>query len=119
MGLSAHINVFNTCLRILAEKGYAVRVEVDTEWHTHRTAEEAFAVRAMFAAPGELEEDPGLGRRFWMAEKDGFYFCAGNPIELLGLVAVRDHLKPAEDVSYWWRTDGPDLHSELLDRVSG
>jgi hypothetical protein len=73
----------------------------------------------MFATPGELEEDPGLGRRFWIAEKDGFYFCAGNPIELLGLVAVREHMKPAADVSYWWHTDGPDLLSEMRDSASG
>lgn len=119
MGLSSHVNVFNTCLRILAEKGYAVRVEVSDEWRSRRTEAEQFALIAMFAPPGEMEQGRGLNRHLWFAEKDGFYFCADNPIELLGLVAVRDHMKPAEDVSYWWRTDGPDLHAEFLDQASG
>jgi hypothetical protein len=96
MGLSSHLNVYNTCLRILTERGYALRVA------------------------GEIEEEGQYPTRcLWIAEKDDFYFCADNPIELLGLVAVRDHLQPAEDVPYWWRKEGLDLHSELLEGEFG
>ncbi len=96
MGLASHLNVYNTCLRILAERGYALRVS------------------------GEVKEEGQFPTDcLWIAEKDDFYFCADNPIELLGLVAVRDHLQPEEDVSYWWRTKGEDLHFELLDRAFG
>ena len=96
MGLGSHPNAYNTCLRILAGKGYALRV-------TGEVVEE-----------GQYPVDCQ-----WIAEKDDFYFCANNPIELLGLVAVREHLRPAEDVSYWWRTVGPDLDSELKERAFG
>ena len=96
MGLGSHLNVHNTCLRILVERGYALRV-------TGEVVEE-----------GQYPTDC-----HWIAEKDDFYFCADNPIELLGLVAIRDHLQPPEDVNYWWRTKGPDLRSELLERTFG
>lgn len=96
MGLGSHCNVHNTCLRILAAKGYALRVE------------------------GEVEEEGQYPTRcLWIAEKDDFYFCAHNPIELMGLVAIRDHLQPPDDVDYWWGTKGPDLSSELLERAFG
>jgi hypothetical protein len=51
----------------------------------------------------------------WIAENDGFYFCADNPIELLGLVAVQDHVRPREDVPYWWQMKRPDLYEELME----
>ena len=96
MGLASNANVHNTCLRILAAKGYALRVN------------------------GEPEEDGQHPTRcFWIAEKDEFYFCADNPIELLGLVAIRDHVNPPEDISYWWRVEGPDLYSEITERAFG
>jgi hypothetical protein len=69
---------------------------------------------------GEIEEDGQYPTDcHWIAEKDGFYFCADNPIELLGLIAVRDHLHPPEDAPYWWRTEGADLYSELKHRAFG
>lgn len=49
----------------------------------------------------------------WIAEKDGFKFFADNPIELLGLVAIRQELQPAADTEYWWKLDEPDLFSKL------
>ncbi|MBP3956500.1 hypothetical protein J8F10_14570 [Gemmata sp. G18] len=96
MGLASHSNVHNTCLRILDARGYTLRV-------TGEVIEE-----------GQYPTDC-----HWIAEKDDFYFCADNPIELLGLVAIRDYMQPTEDVPYWWRTKGPDLTSELLERAFG
>jgi hypothetical protein len=92
MGLSSHINVWNTCLRILRQRGFALRVDGDA--------------RPDGCYPTDAD---------WMAEKDDFYFCADNPIELLGLVAVHDHVKPREDVPCWWQVDGPDIYTELME----
>ena len=92
MGLSSHINVWNTCLRILRQRGFDLRVE------------------------GELGADGCYPTdATWTAEKDGFYFRADNPIELLGLVAVHDHVRPREDLPYWWTVEGPDLYTELME----
>jgi hypothetical protein len=92
MGLASHCNVYNTCLLILRRRGFALRVV------------------------GERAPDgcyPPDAR--WIAEKGDFYFCGDNPIELLGLVAVYDHVQPKEDKPYWWRLDGPDVWMELME----
>lgn len=92
MGLSSHINVWNTCLLILRQRGFALRVD------------------------GELSPDGCYPTdAHWLAEKNGFSFRADNPIELLGLVAVHDHVRPREDVPYWWQMKGPDLYVELME----
>jgi len=93
MGLASYTNVWNTCLRILRQRGYALRVtgEVDSEGSV---------------IPQTCN---------WIAEKDGFYFCGDNPIELLGLTAVRDFVQPHKDESYWWVVDGDDIWKELYD----
>ncbi|MBL8009218.1 MAG: hypothetical protein JNJ64_01320 [Flavobacteriales bacterium] len=49
----------------------------------------------------------------WTAEKDGFVFKADNPIELLGLVGIREELKPVADIEYWWKLDEPNVLSEF------
>lgn len=49
----------------------------------------------------------------WFAEKNGFVFRGGNPIELLGLVAIHEEVKPAAAVDYWWKIDDLDLLSQL------
>lgn len=91
MGLVSHANVYNTCLRILSNRGFAMRVE------------------------GELDDDGCWPTdAHWIAEKDGFHFLADNPIELFGLVALQDHFQPAEDIPYWWRQDGDDVYEELM-----
>jgi len=92
MGLASYPNVYNTCLRILRSRGFELEVS------------------------GEPQPDgtyPAACR--WIARREGFYFCGDNPIELLGLVAVYDHVKPAEDTPYWWSVDGPNIHLELLE----
>jgi hypothetical protein len=65
---------------------------------------------------GEPQPDSGPpARQFWIARKDGFYFCGDNPIELMGLVAIYDHVQPQEDRPYWWKVEGPEIWSELLE----
>ncbi len=49
----------------------------------------------------------------WLAKKDDFDFVADNPIELLGLIAIREEINPQADTEYWWRLDEPDLYQEL------
>jgi hypothetical protein len=90
--LASHGNVYNTCLRILRARGFELAVS------------------------GEPQPDGNYPvERQWFARKEGFYFCADNPIELLGLVAVYDYVRPADDRPYWWKVDGPDVESELLE----
>ena len=38
---------------------------------------------------------------YW-AERDSFTFSAWNPIELLGLTAIHDDVKPTDGRPYWW-----------------
>lgn len=84
-------NVHSTCLRILRARGYALAREI-----------------------GRYEEDDGP--HGYRAEKDGFSFSADNPIELLGLVAIYEHVAPAADEPYWWHVEGPNIEDELLER---
>jgi hypothetical protein len=92
MGLGSHANVYNTCLRILRQRGFDLRVE------------------------GELDADGCYpSHAHWIAEKSGFYFCGDNPIELLGLVAIYDHVQPKEDVPYWWVVEGDPIWDELME----
>ena len=45
--------------------------------------------------------------------KSGLYLLGGNPIELLGLIAIYDERKPASPSEYWWQIDEPDLLAQL------
>lgn len=92
MSLGSHGNVYNTCLRILQNRGFTLRVE------------------------GEMTDEGCYpSDATWIAVKDSFYFAADNPIELLGLVAVYDYVQPKEDRPYWWRVEGADLWTELME----
>jgi hypothetical protein len=92
MGLASHANVYNTCLRILRARGFELQVS------------------------GEAEPDGSYPVEcLWIARKDGFYFCGDNPIELLGLVGIFDHVQPKDDRPYWWVVEGADISSELLE----
>src|SRR5947209_8629104 len=93
MSLSSHANVYNTCLRILRSRGFALRVE------------------------GELDPDGSSSNLLWVAEKNHFLFRADNPIELLGLTAVYEFVQPAKNEPYWWQVDGPDIWEELWDQA--
>lgn len=92
MGLASHMNVYNTCLLILRQRGFTLRV------HGEMTPERCYPPDAL-----------------WVAEKEGFHFCGNNPIELLGLVAVYDQIHPNRDSPYWWHVTGPDIWTELME----
>jgi len=89
MSLASHANVYNTCLHILRQRGFALRLDYGSE------GEEPY-------------ESP-----LWIAAKDGFVFKADNPIELLGLSVIFEFVKPLKDEPYWWSVDGPDIWAEL------
>ncbi len=91
MALGSHGNVWDTCLHILKERGYAIHVE------------------------GEVDENGSWPTdALWIAEKNGFLFKGYNPIELLGLIGIYDHIQPSEEIPYWWQVDCPDLTRELM-----
>ncbi len=90
--LVGHANVWNTCLLLLREWGYSLRVS--GHW-THR---EYPAVLLWHA---------------WMS--DGTDLTGHSPIELLGLAALHRHHSPNVDEPYWWRIDGPSVFTELTD----
>ncbi|MDQ1920067.1 hypothetical protein [Massilia pseudoviolaceinigra] len=91
MSLGSHANVYNTCLLILRDRGFKMHVE------------------------GELDDEGCYPTDLlWIAEKDGFRFMADNPIELLGLVGVYDHMQPSEDRPYWWRKEGEDVRDQIM-----
>jgi hypothetical protein len=87
--LFSHLNVWNTCLLILDERGYRLYLT------------------------GDPDERGTISHCAWNAEKDAMKFRANNPIELLGLVGIFEHHRPIEDTPYWWRIDGPNLIAEL------
>jgi hypothetical protein len=91
--LSSWPNVYNTCLRILRQQGYKLRVEGERE--------------ADGSYPCEMA---------WLAEKDGETFHADNPIELLGLTKIYDYKQPIGELEpYWWSVEGENIWDELLD----
>lgn len=93
--LGSHANVYNTCLRILRQRGYRLWVEGELD--------------ANDMYPTDLA---------WMAEKNGETFQADNPIELLGLAAIYEYVAPVgETQSYWWVAEGPDIRDELLKKA--
>ncbi len=93
MSLGSHPNVYNTCLRILRTRGFALKVE------------------------GEMTvgDDSYPADALWIARQGEFIFRADNPIELLGLVAIYDHVQPTAAQPYWWSVPGADIRTELLD----
>jgi hypothetical protein len=94
MGLASHCNVYNTCLLILRQRGFDLEVS------------------------GEKQPDGSYPvDKLWIARKGDFYFAADNPIELLGLIAIYDHLQPNVDVDYWWKIKGPDIELELKQKA--
>lgn len=94
MSLGSNFNVYNTCLLIIQGKGFDLHVE------------------------GELDEDGCYpSDLLWIAQKGDFIFKADNPIELLGLIAIYDHVQPTLDTPYWWRIDGKSIGDQLLQQA--
>lgn len=90
MSLSSNANVYNSCLLILRERGFKMHIE------------------------GEIDEEGCYPfHTIWRAEKGAFLFTADNPVELLGLVAIHDHVQPSEDKPYWWFQQGDDVWDQL------
>jgi hypothetical protein len=85
--LYAHANVENTCLRILREKGYSLKVYEDGD--------------------GYLYE----------AQNGQYDFLAHDPIALLGLIAIYDFKgqPDAAPQPYWWVVKGDNIRNELQD----
>lgn len=104
MSLGSNLNVYNTCLLILKEQGFLLAI----------CRGESVGVEV----EAEIGED-GYIFPFWVAEKDGARFIANNPIELLGLVEVHNHMQPKENVPGWWKKEGEDLRSKILDEFGG
>jgi hypothetical protein len=94
--LSSHANVYNTCLLILRERGYKLRVEGEQDGEG-------------MIIPTSLN---------WVAIDDGYQMNADNPIELLGLVTIYELRKAGPDPKpYWWNVSGPDIYDELMDHA--
>lgn len=91
MALGSHANVYNTCLLILRDRGFKMHVQGERN------------------SAGSYPTDV-----LWIAEKDGFRLMADNPIELLGLVGIHDHVQPSADLPYWWRKEGEDVWERLM-----
>ena len=87
--LFSYPNVWNTCLLLLRQRGYRL-----------------FVI-------GDEDAQVAISQYSWNAEKDGLKFRANNPIELLGLIAIREHHCPPADTPYWWRIEGPNVIAEL------
>ena len=49
----------------------------------------------------------------YMAEKDGWDFAAHEMVELLGVVAVFENMRPARYAEYWWMISEPWLLKNL------
>ena len=90
--LAAHCNVFNTALVIARRKGW----ELEILW-----------------PEGDLSED---NLESYQATKDGWVLVAYDPIQLLGLIAIHEHVGPKEHKSYWWseKNNGEQVLDELI-----
>jgi len=89
--LFSHRNVWNSCLLLIKEYGYQLRVSGHP---------------ALAAYPHQLRWDATTA--------EGTKLSADSPIELLGLVALHRYHQPDEDEPYWWRIDGPELLTNLI-----
>jgi hypothetical protein len=89
--LFSHHNVWNSCLLLLQEYGYALRASGHS---AHRDY------------PSRL--------RWHATTESGTDLSANSPIELLGLASLHRYHTQAVDEPNWWRIDGPSLLSDLI-----
>jgi hypothetical protein len=83
--LYAHVNVENTCLRILRMKGYALKVYEDGDNYLYE------------------------------AQNGDYNFLAHDPIALLGLIAIYDFKGQPQGSHqpYWWVVKGDNIRQDL------
>ena len=93
--VTSHANVWNDCLRILRKRGYELSLEADMD------------------DGGSIISES----RTWWAKRADFIFSADNPLELLGLTAICDFVRPEKNESYWWNVEGDDIWTELDDKA--
>jgi len=88
--LASHRNVWSTCLELLSQRGWILRCVLSP------ADEEVVA---------------------WVAEKGDIDLVADNPIELLGLSALHDEIRPPQHRPYWWVIAPADKAMRLTDRL--
>jgi hypothetical protein len=88
--LGSHENVWETCLQILHRRG----------WRLQR-----------WLSPDEDGDDT------YAAVLGGIDLAADNPIELLGLAAIHDAIKPEKHEPYWWCIDAPKGERSVSERL--
>lgn len=93
--LSAHPNVWNSCLLLLREQGYALSLD----------------------CPDSQRQ--GLEECDWLARRDGCELRAGDPLTLLGLAGLHQRAATATSEPYWWSLEGPDIVAELCEQIWG
>jgi hypothetical protein len=97
--LGSHPNVYETCLRMLVDRGWRITV-----------------------AFGDEDEDE-CHSRSWAALRNAgdedIRLCADNPIELLGLVNIWEARWPGTYAPWWWRQDiaGSSLQQQIDDEA--
>jgi|GEM_PF-583404 len=90
--LFSHYNVYNSCLLLLQQSGYTLRVSgnpVLGSYHSHL--------------------------RWHAKSRDGAELIGDSPIELLGLAALHGYHQPDVNEPYWWRISGPAVVTSLIE----
>ena len=89
--LSSHPNVYETCLRVIADRGWRIAARLG-------------------------DDDESMG---WEAARDDVVLWADNPIELLGLVGVWEARWPGAYEPWWWTRGnvGPSLWERARDEA--
>ena len=86
------MNVWNTCLAILRERGYELSLEAD-------------------------DPEADLTECIWVAKEGEYDLWASNPIQLLGLASIHRYHNPAKPpASYWWMIENVDIMDELIEK---
>jgi hypothetical protein len=99
--LSSHGNVYNICLLVLHRKGYKLWVEQYIENTRNNVAH--------------------IPIYTWKAKKNDYDFAADDPIQLLGLVSVYEHIEPSNILTpYWWTTNddqAESIYREIMNNI--
>jgi hypothetical protein len=88
--LASHLNVWGTCLEILHRRGWKLR---------------------RILSPTDDGQDT------WEAVLGDIDLVADNPIELLGLAAIHDEIRPEKHEPYWWVVGPAEGEERVYDRL--